>query len=535
VSIAVVRLVVLPIAGLLVALIVARQFDAGWWQRRIDPRAQRLVAGAALLSALVFGGLLAARYATWHSFVFDLGSYDQKIWLASTRPDLASVLEQTYRGGVRVSPCGTARYWGICHFQPLYVGYALLYRLWPSPLALLGLQALLVASGAVPCYLLGVARLGSPAAGVLGAALYLLHPAVQFNALLDFRPDHVAIPFLLWAFWLVDRKREIPATAAAAVPALAKESLLLSFAMFGLYLAARRRRVALGLAVCVAGAGVFYVVAFHLLSAPGRSEGSFMIGRYLSGQAALLSPGLAARKLVYIGTLFGPVGFLPLLAPLALLPAIPSLAVSLLSNDIALASIHSQYSAAVVGPLFAALFGALARLARRPGTRLEPTRTLAGLVVLSAAFSVALGPTPLSLNFWNARWGGHWHYRQYLPDRQAALDEAESVIPADPDVMVVTQNDVNSARLAHRHFYFAFPNGLERADYVLLDERRLPFVYWVPDAALYERVERRLRNDLAYRRVFERDGIVVFARGGERNPGPPDLGGAPAPPGSMPR
>lgn len=528
------RYLAIPLAGAVAAWLVARRLDEQWWESRLGRRAPALVAGGALVVAAMFSGLLVARYETWHSFILDLGSYDQKAWLAATQENVGSMLEQTYRGGVKVAPCGVRRYWGVCHFQPLFIAYALAYRVWASPLVLLLSQALLVASGVIPCYLLARDRLGS-AAGALTAGLYILHPAVQFNGLLDFRPDHVAIPFFFWAYWLVGRGRLLAAVVAAAVPALAKESLLVSFAFFGLYLAARTRRLAAGAAVFVAGMAVFVLVAFYLLAAPGRSEAEFMIGRYFSDPAALVRPELLARKIVYLTQLFGPLGFLSWLDPLALLPAIPSLGVSLVSNDANFVSIQSQYSASVVAPAFAGLITGVAWCGRRFGPRATPVRILGGLVVLSVFFSVASGPTPLSLNFWVERWGRQWHYSQYLPDRQDALDEAAALIPSDPDIMVVSQNDVNSARLAHRHFYFLFPNGLERADFVLLDTRRWPWVYWVPDTEYFGSIVRWLRASPDYRLVFDRDGVLLFGRVGPRRPGAPDLSVAPPVPGVLPR
>jgi len=424
------------------------------------------------------------------------------------------------------------RYWGICHFQPLYLLYGLAYRVWPSPLVLLFSQVLLVASGVVPCYLLARERLESAAAGVLAGALYVLHPAVQFNGLLDFRPDHVAIPFLFWAYWLVERDRLVPAIAAAGTLALAKQSLMLTFAFFGLYLAWRRGRAALGLALFAVGLAAFVAASFYVLAAPGRSEAAFMIDRYFSG-GAFLDPRLLARKVVYLVALFGPLGFLSVGSPMSLLPAVPSLAVSLAASDANFTSIASQYSASVVAPAFAALFLTLPRLARRLGPQAQTLKVLAGLVVLSTFFSVAQGPTPLSMGFWIQSWGRQWHYSQYLPDRQASLDEAARLIPTDPDVMVVSQNDVNSERLAHRHFYFPFPNGLERADYVLLDTGRWPWIYWVPDPERYAEIAHRLRGSVDYRLVFEHEGVLLFARVGPRDPGPPDLRLAPPLPASM--
>jgi uncharacterized membrane protein len=534
-TIAALRYVALPALGLLLAWLAWRRLDGERLERRLDARASRLVGLAVAVAGVLFVGLLVARYLTWHSHAFDLGLYDQKIWLASTRDSAWAALEQTWRGGVKVAPCGAARYWGICHFQPLYVVYAAAYRVWASPLLLLASQALLVVAGLVPCYLLARARLGSAGAGALVGALYLLYPAVQFNGLVDFRPDHIAIPCLLGAYALADRGRIAASVALAAVPALAKETLMLPLAFFGLYLAIRHRRRMVGGALFAVGLAAFVVVTFEVLAGPGRSEGAFLVGRYFSSGLASLAPALLARKIVYVLMLFGPLAFLPLVDPVGLLPALPALGIALLSSDPTHMSIQSQYTASVVAPAFAALGCAVARL--QAWTRRSPSRLLGALLVLALAFSVAQGATPASINFWSASWGRQWHWRQYVPDRQAALDEAARLVPADPDVVVVTQNDVNAARLAHRHYFFPFPNALERADYVLLDTGRRPFVYWVVprDPAPYEALVARLRASADYRLAYERDGVLLFARTAARRPGPPDLAPAPRLPEDLPR
>jgi len=496
------------VAAFLVTRVAVRGAGAGGPLVRTDPRA--LVAALCLLATLTFGGLLTARYLTWHSFVHDLGSYDQKVWLISTRGDPWTMLEQTWRGSLGVSPCGMIeRNWGVCHFQPLHLFLALLYKAWASPLLLLWLQVLAVVSGMIPLFLLARDRLGDTETGFMICLLYLLFPAVQYNALLDFRPDFVAIPFLLWAFFLAGRDRVGLALAVAAGAGLMKESLILAFAGFALFIAFRHRRLGLGLGAFGLGLVVFYLVEFRLLASAGASEGEFILARFFQGDVLLnvVNP----RKLVYLGALFGPLGGLPLLAPAALLPAVPALAVSLFSSDVTHASITSQYSASLVGPLFVALLDVLARLRAR-GERVEPRSVLAGLVTLSAFISLAIGPTPLSMNFWNRAWGGHWHYTQYLPDRQATLNRAERLIPDDPNVAVATQNDLNSARLAHRYGYYSFPNELAWADYVLLDLRRLPFVYWMPEPERYAAFVRGLRASADWRVVFDEEGVLVLQR-----------------------
>lgn len=511
-GIGVVRYLLLPSIGLVAAYIVAR------WAARGEPPGRVLIrlaprawlAALVILGTLTFGGMVTARYLTWHSFVHDLGSYDQKVWLVSIQQESWAILQQTWRGGVGPSPCGLDRYWGVCHFQPLHLIPGLLYKVWASPLLLLWLQVLAIMSGMIPLFLLARARVGDPLGGVAVCLLYLVFPAVQYNAILDFRPDFVAIPILLWAFLLADRGRFTLAVATAAGMALMKETLLLSLAGFGLFVWFRFGRRALGLATFSAGLLAFYLVAFRLLSGQGSSEAEFFISKYfLRGTPAHL---LLRDKVIYLAALFGPLGGLPLLSPVALLPAVPSLAISMLSSLPTHASIHSQYSASAIGPLFVALLDVLPRLRARLGNKARPLPVVAGLVTLGVFVSFAIGPTPLSMNFWNRAWGGHWHYTQYLPDRQAVLNRAEDLIPTDPRVAVVAQNDVNSARLAHRYAYYSFPNEVERADYVLLDAGRLPFVYWTPEPERYRELLGGLRASPDWRVVFEEEGVLIFKR-----------------------
>lgn len=512
-GIGLVRYLLLPLIGLGFASLMARWAGQRQWlaQDLVWRHAKAYLAALVLLGALTFGGLVTARYLTWHSFVHDLGSYDQKVWLVSIQRDRWAMLQQTWRGGVTISPCGVARNWGVCHFQPLHLIPGLLYKAWASPLLLLALQVLAIMSGMIPLFALARERLGDPLAGIVLCLLYLLFPAVQYNALLDFRPDFVAIPLLLWAFLLADHGRFGLALAVAASAGLMKETLILAFAGFGLFVWLRYGRRILGLGAFGFGLLAFYLVAFRLLAGRGSSEAEFLMGKYFF-HGNLLATVLRQDKLVYLGALLGPLVGLPLLSPLPLLPGLPALAIALLSSDVTHASITSQYSASLVAPLFAALLNALGRLRARLGERARPLPILAGLVTLSAFVSFAVGATPLSLNFWNRAWGGHWHYTQYLPDRQAALNRAERLIPTDPHVAVVTQNDINSARLAHRYGYYSFPNELERADYILLDKRRLPFVYWTPEPERYEEIIRGLKANPQWRIIFDEDGVLVFRR-----------------------
>jgi uncharacterized membrane protein len=529
VDVHVVQYLVSPIEGLLAGWAVMRHMTrrAPLHERITGISAERVLIALIATATAVMGAMVAARYLTWHSFVFDLGSYDQKAWLVAAQPTLDGMLEQTYKGGVRLSPCGLPRLWGVCHFQPTFLIFGFLYRAWDSSLLLLGCQVLFVVSGVIPIYLLARDQLGSAAAGATCAALYLLYPAVQYNGVLDFRPDHIAIPALLWGYVLANRGRHVAALGIVGLAGLGKDTLFLAFAFFGLYLALRHRQRVLGGMAFAVGLTVFAYVRLHLLNFNGVSEGQISLIRdfpelagLLSGSASLMFGSVfgAVRtlfqphKLLYLVALFVPVALLPFRALPELLPAVPSLAFSLLSVNSEHASVQSQYSASVVGPAFAALIVAVANLGSKSGRGRDPVPVLTGLAVLSAFVSFGLGPTPISLNFWSRDLGGRWHFTQYLPDRQHVLERAASLVPTDPRAVVVTQNDVNDRRLAHRLEFLAFPNALDRADYVLLDTWRQPYVYWMNDPKTYRVLVDRLRVNPAYRLIFEEQGVLLFER-----------------------
>jgi len=491
-----------------------------------DVKARRIV--LALLTGFIatMGWMVTARYLTWHSFVFDLGSYDQKVWLVSQQSNLSGMWQQTYKDGTHVSPCGINWYWGICHFQPWLLIPGLIYKVWDSPLVLLWIQVLLVASGVIPTYLLARERLDSAAAGVLASAIYVLYPAVQYNGVVDFRPDHAAIPTMLWAYVLAARGRYPASLAMAFVGGLAKETLILNGAFFGLYLAIRHKQRIIGGLAFILGLAAFYSVMFYLLRFNGISEGRFMIQRYFPSLSILvggMSSGMPAlrtiiqnltqaHKLLYLEALLVPLAFLPLFALPELIPAIPCLAISLLASNPDYSSIQEQYSASVVAPAFAAFLVAVADPRRTLTHGAARAPIVAGIAVLCLFVSFGLGPTPLSRNFWNSSWGGRWHVSQYRSDRGQILDRATALIPTYPNAAVVTQNDINSGRLAHRNNFFAFPYALNRADYVLLDTRRQPYVHSAWDPERYYAALNKLEVDQRYQRIFEEHGVLLFKR-----------------------
>ena len=249
------------------------------------------------------------------------------------------------------------------HFDPIVAAFAPLWWLWPDPRSSSSSQAVAVATGAVPVYLLGRRHLGSEWAAAGFALAYLLHPATQWLVLDDFHPVALATPLLLWAFWFLDSDRLLPfaVTAGARVPDEGADR-------------ARRRRDGplVRAPARAAPGGPRDRRRRHRSSRSSRSPSSSRTSppaaaprsraatrpsagrrpgssRPPSPTPARSSPRRATgRDLAYLLDLLLPLLGLPLLAPLAALTAAPSSLLNLLSDTRTQTSIHFHYTAGAI-------------------------------------------------------------------------------------------------------------------------------------------------------------------------------------------
>ena len=96
-------------------------------------------------------------------------------------------------------------------------------------------QAVAVALGAVPVFLLARKHLGSEGPGSAFALVYLLYPPTQWLVVDDFHPVAFATPLLLGAIWFLDEDRLLPFALCAGAACLTKEQIGLVVAMLGVW------------------------------------------------------------------------------------------------------------------------------------------------------------------------------------------------------------------------------------------------------------------------------------------------------------
>jgi uncharacterized membrane protein len=445
-----------------------------------------------------FASLSVLRHRAFDDGRYDLGNMVQTVWNTAH----GHFLQMTSGDGVQISRLAA-------HFDPILAAFAPLWWIWPSPEMLLVVQAIVIALGGLPVYWLARKHLGYERGGLAFALVYLLYPATQWLTLNEFHPVALACPFLLFAFWYLDEGRLVPFSIFAVLAMTTKEEVGLVVAGMGIWYAFRRPRVGAAIA---AGGFLVSVIALAVVVPHFNNGGdSTFYGRYdaVGGSAGgiaktlfthpwtLFQVAFQHRDLLYLLHLLLPLALLPVAAPLALVAAVPELALNQLSGTATQSSIHFHYTAAAIPPLIVATVFGAAKLCHR----VSAIATIAILVALFANYK--LGAVP----FWSAVPGGEdfqaHDWRVTAHDR--AADRALKLIP---DGAVVSATNSLGAHLSARRRVLSLPK-LGDATWVAADETRSSYADRV--APLPSAVDLvRLRRNPDWKLVFEEDGVLVF-------------------------
>lgn len=463
-----------------------------------------------VLAAVGFAWLAVLRHLAYQSHAFDLGNMDQAVWSTLHGHPLRFTDMQV---GRQVLNSRLA-----IHVEPILVAFAPLYALHSGPETLLVVQALVVATGAVPAYLLSVRHVGHRWLSLVFPASFLLHPSLQ-NALLDdFHAVTLCCALLLWAIYALDAERWVLFAVFALLSMATKEEVGLTVASLGIFVVVPRHRVR-GIVVAITGAIWFYLCVAVIIphvnpggSSPylarysylGRGLRGVLVGTVLHPHrvvSVLLSPSRAH----YLQYLLQPLGWSPLLGIAMMLAAAPVLMINMLSADPTMYSGYYQYSAEVVPLLTAAgIIGvgrivSAAQFARHDAfTWLRLTFCL---LVLGAGVVDArrYGYTPLAAGYVVPSTGAH----QQLENR---------MISSIPLTAVVASADEIEPHVSERRWSYLLPtvhpgNG-PPAEYIMLDAS-------VPSLPVAPRMLAHVVHGLlgSYGVVAARDGILILRRG----------------------
>jgi hypothetical protein len=359
--------------------------------------------------------------------------------------------------------------------------------LWDDVRALLVLQSVAVALGALPLFWLARDELGAngyslPVAeggGLVLAAIYLLFPALEAANLTEFHAAPLMVAPMLLALYYARQERYGRMWVWALVVMAVKEEMPLLTFMLGMWLLLARREWKQGASLAAVSLLWFslatFVIVPHYAPLKYGLEESIYFQRYgeLGDSPLEVARSLVTRPMLVwqiatqsarlsylLGLLLSAGLILPLLAPEVLVLSLPSLAANLLSSYEAMYSGEFHYSAPVVPFVVAAAavgLGRVGRWARESRHRNLAVLGVAGLLLAgSLVYHLYRGYTPVAKLF---GWPEVTDHHRLLERRFA---------PRIPHDAVLSTTAPLYPHLDHRERIHQFPR-VEDAGWVLID------------------------------------------------------------------
>ncbi len=442
-------------------------------------------------ATIIFFLASSIRHQLFHSGAWDLGIFDQAVYLISQgEPPLSSFLGFPILGD---------------HCALILYPLSLLYRLYPSVYWLFAVQALALALGSVPVYVLArAAALGHELAGSLAIA-YLLYPLLFNLSLFDFHPEVIALPALLGAVVAARRGHWIAFGALVALVLSCKAVLGLTVAALGIWLAGWEKRYRWGVVTTLAGLGWFgiaYGVIVPLVGGPAasinRQAHRFSYLGNTAGEIArnlFLDPGavivhlFTLDNLLYLILVALPVGWAFSWSGLGnLIPALPTLGINLLADVPEQKNLVDQYSLAVLPFLFV--------MAAQIGKGWHRRRWL--IIGWSLAAFLAL-----------AKYGYFGSIYLDSLDTWQATREAVALVRGSGGVL--TTHDI-APHLSHREVIkftdeHLPPPDWRQFDYVLLNVKHPG---WLSSPEFAQGLVRQLQHNPRFHLVFSQDQVYLF-------------------------
>ena len=410
--------------------IALRARDAGPWAWA--------TVGVALLHAVMVTRLQWDIHRGLGTSAYDVGLYDQGVWLLS-RFDAPFV---TLMGRNLLGD----------HASLILFGLVPIYWIWPGTETLLAVQAFVIAAGAIPIYSFARRILGQPSYGFLFGLVWLLNPAVNGTNLENFHPDSFLGLFLPMAMFAALTKKWRLYWVAVVLCLLVKEDVVLVILPLAALVALRgdRRRGVITAVVSVGAAlaGMFLLMR-SLIGVPTRNTWRIPFG----GPTGLLKeifqrPTNVVKHItseerpVYLWKMFAPLAFTSFLAPEVAMVSALVLASNVVSTFWYQFQIEYHYSIVAVPAL---VFATIVGLARLPDKRRHVL--LAAVLVASVLAGRSWSYVPFRADEY-PRWGR---------DFPVAV-AAHEIIDEVPSDAVISVYHSLAPHMAHRKEIYMFPN-----------------------------------------------------------------------------
>jgi uncharacterized membrane protein len=420
--------------------------------------APRLILAWVMLTwFLIFAVLVFMRHDRFGSFGFDLGIFDQSIWLHSRGAGF-----NTVRGMQTLGHHGSIGFFLLVPF----------YWLGAGPHFLNLFQVAVVVLGGIPVFMAAKRVLGNEWHALIPALAFVVNAVLQWHFQELFHPEVVAITPFLCAYVAYQRQRWLPYALFLALAISWKEDVAVAALMLGFLLLWRGHRKA-GVFTML-GAAAWFVFVTQALIPIFNPEGTFY-GQFFGElgdtpvkviASAFTNPGLFLRRLwegvpiiKYLFFLAAPYGLLSFLSPGALLIGLPQIFINLLSVNSFTEEFRFHYAAIPVLAFTIAMIEGLGRVRPMPARRF----CLGTVAAFGVCAVIVMGISPLSIHYHE----GYWPLQDN--PRQEIMEQAVS-LPGPGDTVTATYRFV--PHFTHRHEIFEFPNPWRPFNWGVHDENQ---------------------------------------------------------------
>jgi len=391
------------------------------------------------------------RHLSFDSLIFDLGVYDQIIWLVSRgKPLFSSILE--------------SHPWAD-HFTPTLLLLSPLYWIWDNVVILLLFQAFFVSLGAYPIYLLALKKTKNKLISLTLAFSYLTFFGIQNAIAFDFHPIVLATTLLAYIFWFYEEKKYKAFWLTLILFVGLQENFFLTASALGTYLIIAKKDLRRGIIITACGTLGFFLLIYIVI--PSFDNTSFI---YLPNHLKNLTIVEKIKLLFYpttkIQVMISSIlayGFLPVFYPASFIFLFEEFLQRFVGSPIPTRWVVGYHYNAIFAPVLAiAAIEAIRRYFKR-------RKKLVVFLILGGVFFVQLWVDPalnklLKPDFYNAM------YQKKSNSRKTDVyNEFINLIPKDASVAAT--NNIG-AHLTHRQNLIFLTNCYENTNVWEVDTKR---------------------------------------------------------------
>ncbi|NLN81247.1 MAG: DUF2079 domain-containing protein [Clostridiales bacterium] len=422
-----------------------------------------IVVAAALFLALFIGSITVYRYIGYSTSTYDMGIFSQMFYY----------MKETLMPLTTCERNGLMSHFSV-HLSPAF--YLLLpgYFLFPSPVYLQIMQGVVVASAAIPLFMLARRHGLSYKVATIISVAFCFHPSLAGGCFYDIHENMFLTPMVIWLLYFMEGRQWKWMYLFALLTCMVKEDAAVYVASIALFLFFVKKEKLQG-ALLFIGSVLYFLSAFTYISyfgegpmtgrygnfIPGSDSGLFsVIKTILFNPAYLFSEVFNQEKVLYMLLMLLPVAFLPILnrklSQMVLL--IPFLIVNLITDYSYQYSLFFQYNFGSVALLYYLVIINLPQFGKRFKRYVLPFMTVASVILFVSQLG---GYTD---NF------ERYYSKKELFDK---LDESLAMVPSDASVQASGYfvPKLSSRRELYDIYYNYDSENPVETDYIVIDMR----------------------------------------------------------------